>query len=52
MSILTWTWILTGLSFALYIYIAYATRAKSTGDFYAAEQSVPAYMNGMATGAD
>ena len=52
MSILVWTWILTGASFALYIYIAYATRAKSTGDFYAAEQSVPAYMNGMATGAD
>lgn len=52
MSILTWTWILTGLSFALYIYIAYATRAKSTGDFYAAEQSVPPVLNGMATGAD
>ena len=52
MSILVWTWIITGLSFALYIYIAYAARAKSTGDFYAAEQSVPAYMNGMATGAD
>ncbi|MDD2366823.1 MAG: cation acetate symporter [Desulfuromonadaceae bacterium] len=52
MSILTWTWILTGLSFALYIYIAYASRAKSTGDFYAAEQSVPPIMNGMATGAD
>ncbi len=52
MSILTWTWIITGASFALYIYIAYAARAKSTGDFYAAEQSVPAYMNGMATGAD
>ena len=52
MSILTWTWIITGASFAMYIYIAYATRAKSTGDFYAAEQSVPAYMNGMATGAD
>ncbi|MDD2853166.1 MAG: cation acetate symporter [Desulfuromonadaceae bacterium] len=52
MSILTWTWILTGLSFALYIYIAYASRAKSTGDFYAAEQSVPPLLNGMATGAD
>ena len=52
MSILVWTWIITGLSFSMYIYIAYATRAKSTGDFYAAEQSVPAYMNGMATGAD
>ena len=52
MSILVWTWIITGASFALYIYIAWASRAKSTGDFYAAEQQVPAYMNGMATGAD
>jgi cation/acetate symporter len=52
MSIFVWTWIITGASFALYIYIAWATRAKSTGDFYAAEQAVPAYMNGMATGAD
>ena len=52
MSILTWTWILTGLSFSLYIYIAIATRAKSTGDFYAAEQSVHPILNGMATGAD
>jgi cation/acetate symporter len=52
MSILVWTWIITGASFALYIYIAYASRAKSTGDFYVAEQSVPPIMNGMATGAD
>lgn len=52
MSILTWTWILTGISFAVYIYIAVAARAKSTGDFYAAEQSVPPVLNGMATGAD
>ncbi len=41
MSILAWTWIIVGLSFALYIYIAYWAKAKSTGDFYAAEQSVP-----------
>jgi len=52
MSILVWTWIITGASFAMYIYIAYTTRAGSTSEFYAAEQSVPAYMNGMATGAD
>jgi len=52
MSILVWTWILTGLSFALYIYIAYWARAKSTGDFYVAEKSVPPMLNGMATGAD
>jgi len=52
MSILVWTWIITGGSFALYIYIAYMARAKTTGDFYVAEKRIPAYMNGMATGAD
>jgi cation/acetate symporter len=52
MSILAWTWIITGASFALYIYIAYRSRAKTTGDFYVAEQQVPPLMNGMATGAD
>jgi len=52
MSILAWTWIITGTSFAAYIYIAYRSRAKTTGAFYAAEQSVPPILNGMATGAD
>ena len=42
MSILTWTWIITGGSFALYIYIAYMARAKTTGDFYVAEKRIPA----------
>jgi len=45
MSIFVWTWIITGASFALYIWIAWATRAGSTSEFYAAEQQVPAYMN-------
>jgi len=52
MSILVWTWIITGATFALYIYVAYWARAKTTGDFYVAEKSIPAFMNGMATGAD
>lgn len=52
MSILLWTWIITGLSFALYIYIAYWARAKTTGDFYVAEKSIHPVFNGMATGAD
>lgn len=52
MSIVAWTWIIVGLSFALYIGIAIYSRAKSTGDFYVAEKSVPPMMNGMATGAD
>lgn len=52
MSILTWTYIIVGASFALYIGIAFWARAKTTGDFYAAEQSVHPIANGMATGAD
>lgn len=52
MSIITWTYIIVGISFALYIGIALYTKAKSTGDFYAAEQSVHPILNGMATGAD
>ena len=34
MGILTWTWIIVGLSFALYIGIAIWARAASTADFY------------------
>src|SRR5512133_1737090 len=52
MSILTWTWIIVGASFALYIYIAYWARAKTTGDFYVAEKQIHPVLNGMATGAD
>ena len=52
MSITTWTFIFVGLSFALYIGIAIATRVKSTKGFYVAGQGVPAIFNGMATAAD
>lgn len=52
MSILVWTWIIVGLSFALYIGIAIYSRAKSTGDFYVAAKSVHPVANGMATAAD
>jgi len=52
MSILGWTWIIVGLSFALYIGIAFWAKAKSTGDFYVAEKRVHPLANGMATGAD
>ncbi|TAG11544.1 MAG: cation acetate symporter [Verrucomicrobia bacterium] len=52
MSIQVWTYLLVGLSFALYIGIAVWTRAKSTGDFYVAGGGVPTVVNGMATGAD
>jgi len=52
MSVQVWTYIIVGLSFALYIGIAIWSRAKSTKDFYVAAASVPPIANGMATGAD
>ncbi len=52
MSILVWTWIIVGLTFALYIGIAVWSRARTTGDFYVAAKSVHPVLNGMATGAD
>lgn len=52
MDILTWTYIIVGLSFALYIGIAIATRAGSTKEFYVAGGGVSPLANGMATAAD
>jgi cation/acetate symporter len=51
-SVQAWTFTLVGISFALYIGIAIASRAKSTGDFYVAGGQVPSVVNGMATAAD
>ncbi|MDG2049048.1 MAG: cation acetate symporter [Myxococcota bacterium] len=47
-----WTFTLVGLSFALYIGIAIASRASSTRDFYVAGKGVSPAANGMATAAD
>jgi cation/acetate symporter len=52
MDILTWTYILVGSSFALYIGIAIYTRAGSTKEFYTAGGGVSPLANGMATAAD
>ncbi len=52
MSIMTWTWIMVGLTFSLYIAIAIWSKARSTGDFYVAARQVHPVLNGMATGAD
>ncbi|MEP0712989.1 sodium:solute symporter family protein [Algoriphagus sp.] len=52
MEILTWTYLLVGLSFALYIGIAIWTRAGSTQEFYVAGGGVSPLANGMATAAD
>jgi len=52
MGILTWTWILVGITFALYIGIAIWAREGSSKEFYVAGGGVPPIMNGMATAAD
>ena len=52
MDILTWTYIIVGLTFALYIVIAIKTRASSTKEFYIAGGGVSPLANGIATAAD
>lgn len=52
MSVQAWTYSLVGITFVIYILIAFFSRAKSTSGFYVAGQGVPAFANGMATGAD
>lgn len=52
MDIQILTFIVVGLTFALYIGIAIWARAGSTNDFYVAGGGVPPVANGMATAAD
>ncbi len=52
MSITAWTYIMVGLSFSLYMYIAWRSRVKDTKGFYVAGGGVPPLANGMATAAD
>jgi len=52
MSLQLLTYIVVGMSFALYIAIAIWSRAHSTGDFYIAGKGVSPVANGMATAAD
>ena len=52
MDVQTWTYILVGITFTLYIGIAIWSRAGSTKEFYVAGGSVSPLANGMATAAD
>lgn len=52
MNVQAWTFVMVGLSFALYIGIAIWSKARSTGDFYVAGSNVHPVVNGMATAAD
>ena len=52
MDLQTLTYIVVGATFALYIAIAFKSKARSTGDFYVAGKNVHPIANGMATAAD
>nr|WP_299485025.1 sodium:solute symporter family protein [uncultured Allomuricauda sp.] len=52
MGIQTWTFIIVGITFALYIGIAIWSRASSTKEFYVAGGGVSPLANGLATAAD
>ena len=52
MDVKIWTYIVVGLSFALYIGIAIWSKASSTKEFYVAGGNVSPISNGMATAAD
>jgi len=52
MGVTGWTYLFVGLTFGLYLFIAYVSRVRDTKGFYVAGQGVPAIANGMATGAD
>ncbi|MCG9126636.1 cation acetate symporter [Candidatus Poribacteria bacterium] len=52
MNVQFWTFIMVGISFAIYIGVAIWTRARSTGDFYVAGSNVNPVVNGLATAAD
>ena len=52
MELQTLTYLVVGASFALYLGIAIASRASSTGEFYVAGGHVHPIANGLATAAD
>ncbi|RBA28550.1 sodium:solute symporter family protein [Flavobacterium tibetense] len=52
MDVQTWTYIIVGITFAIYIGIAIWSRAGSTKEFYVAGGGVSPLANGMATAAD
>ena len=52
MDVQTWTYIIVGITFTIYIGIAIWSKAGSTSEFYVAGGHVPPLANGMATAAD
>ncbi|MGA1467815.1 MAG: cation acetate symporter, partial [Phycisphaerales bacterium] len=52
MSLQGWTFLFVGLTFGLYLAIAWWSRVRDTRGFYVAGRGVPAAANGMATASD
>ena len=52
MDVQTWTYIIVGITFLIYISIAIWSKANSTNEFYIAGKGVSPLANGMATAAD
>lgn len=52
MDVQIWTFVIVGITFALYIGVAIWSRAGSTSEFYVAGGGVHPVVNGMATAAD
>jgi cation/acetate symporter len=52
LNVQAWTFVIVGLSFALYIGVALWSRASSTREFYVAGEGVSPVANGLATAAD
>ncbi|ABB37431.1 putative sodium symporter protein [Oleidesulfovibrio alaskensis G20] len=52
MSTTVWTYIMVGITFSLYLGIAWVSRVRDTRGFYVAGGGVPPLANGMATAAD
>ena len=52
MDVQTWTYLIVGITFLLYVSIAIWSKASSTNEFYIAGKGVSPLANGMATAAD
>ncbi|MFK7954072.1 MAG: sodium:solute symporter family protein [Ekhidna sp.] len=52
MDLATWTYLIVGLTFLLYIVVAWKAKAGSTKEFYVAGGGIHPAINGMATAAD
>ena len=52
MDVQSWTYLLVGITFSIYIGIAIWSKAGSTKDFYVAGGGISPWANGLATAAD